>query len=181
MQAGTAALDPAAEVRVTVVDENGQAVAGAQVTVVEPGESPLALWSDFAGRCGFIPRQSGPYQIRTQKPGFYQAVESAWKRARSSVRMVLTHEQIVQEQVNVTASSPGIDTEQTSDETAMNTPEIVNIPYQTSRDIRYLLPFNPGVVQDATEQVHVAGSETWETLDEIDGFDIRSPVNGSWI
>ena len=60
----------------------------------------------------------------------------------------------------------------------MNTPEIVNIPYQTSRDIRNLLPFNPGVVQDATGQVHVAGSETWETLDEIDGFDIRSPVNG---
>ena len=58
----------------------------------------------------------------------------------------------------------------------MNTPEIVNIPYQTSRDIRYLLPFYPGVVQDATEQVHVAGSETWETLDTIDGFDIRSPV-----
>ncbi len=95
-----------------------------------------------------------------------------------SVRIVLTHEQIVQEQVNVTASAPGIDPEQTADTTTMNTPEIVNVPYQTSRDIRYLLPFNPGVVQDATEQVHVAGSETWGTLDELDGFDIRSPVNG---
>ncbi len=179
MQAGTAALDPAAEVRVTVVDENGQAVAGAQVTVVEPGESPLALWSDFAGRCGFVPRQSGPYQIRTGKAGFYLAVESRVEASAKSVRIVLTHEQIVQEQVNVTASAPGIDTEQTSDVTAMNTLEIVSIPYQTSRDIRNLLPYNPGVVQDATEQVHVAGSETWETLDEIDGFDIRSPVNGT--
>ena len=61
----------------------------------------------------------------------------------------------------------------------MNTPEIVNIPYQTSRDIRYLLPFYPGVVQDATEQIHVAGSETWETLDTLDGFDIRSPEEGT--
>ena len=43
----------------------------------------------------------------------------------------------------------GIDTEQTSDKSTMNTPEIVNIPYPTSRDIRNLLPFNPGVVQDA--------------------------------
>ena len=97
----------------------------------------------------------------------------------SNVRVVLAHEQIVREQVNVTASTPGIDTEQISDQSAMNTPEIVNIPYPTSRDIRNLLPFNPGVVQDATGQVHVAGSETWETLDTMDGFDIRSPVSGS--
>ena len=60
----------------------------------------------------------------------------------------------------------------------MNTPEIVNIPYPTSRDIRNILPFNPGVVADVSGQVHVAGSETWETLDEIDGFDVRSPVHG---
>ncbi len=61
----------------------------------------------------------------------------------------------------------------------MNTAEIVNIPYQTSRDIRYLLPFYPGVVQDTSAQVHVAGSETWETLDTIDGFDVRSPAEGT--
>jgi hypothetical protein len=61
----------------------------------------------------------------------------------------------------------------------MNTAEIVNIPYQTSRDIRYLLPFYPGVVQDTSEQIHVAGSETWETLDTLDGFDIRSPEEGT--
>ena len=101
------------------------------------------------------------------------------RSGQKSVKVVLAHEQIVREQVNVTASSPGIDTEQASDQSAMNTPEIVNIPYQTSRDIRYLLPFNPGVVQDATEQVHVAGSETWETLDTMDGFDIRSPAEGT--
>jgi hypothetical protein len=42
-----------------------------------------------------------------------------------------------------------------------------------------VLPFNPGVVPDASGQVHVAGSETWETLDTMDGFDIRSPVGGT--
>ena len=95
------------------------------------------------------------------------------------MRVELEHEQIVREQVNVTASTPGIDTQQVSDKNTMNTPEIVNIPYPTSRDIRNLLPFNPGVVPDATGQVHLAGSETWETLDAMDGFDIRSPVGGS--
>jgi hypothetical protein len=60
----------------------------------------------------------------------------------------------------------------------MNMPEIVNVPYPTSHDIRKLLPFYPGVVPDATGQVHVVGSETWATLDMLDGFDIRSPVSG---
>ncbi|HEV2486836.1 MAG TPA: hypothetical protein VGT08_15000 [Terracidiphilus sp.] len=165
-------------VRLTVIDENGVAVPAAQVNVLEPGQSPLQLWTGYDGHCSFVPRQGAPYQVRSGKPGFYQDVQSDLDPGQDSVRIVLTHEQIVQEQVNVTASVPGIDPEQTSDVTTMNTPEIVNIPYQTSRDIRYLLPFNPGVVQDATGQVHVAGSETWESLDEIDGFDIRSPVNG---
>jgi len=61
----------------------------------------------------------------------------------------------------------------------MNLPEIINVPLiPTSRDIRNLLPFSRSRVQDATGQVHVAGSETWATLDMLDGFDIRSPVSG---
>ncbi len=60
----------------------------------------------------------------------------------------------------------------------MDLPEIINVPYPTSRDIRNLLPFYPGVVQDSTGQIHVNGSETWATLDLLDGFDIRSPVSG---
>jgi len=41
----------------------------------------------------------------------------------------------------------------------------VSIPYPTSRDIRNLLPFNPGVVQDGFGQIPCGGSQTWETLD----------------
>ena len=167
-----------APVTLTVVDENGQAVPGAQVTIAEPGMEPAHLWTDYAGMCNFALRQQKPYQVHVEKAGFYEADESGIDPSQSSVRVVLAHEQIVREQVNVTASTPGIDTQQVSDQSTMNTPEIVNIPYETSRDIRNLLPFNPGVVQDTTGQVHVAGSETWETLDTMDGFDIRSPVNG---
>ncbi len=169
---------PADQIHLTVVDENGVAVPAALLAIIEPGQSDLQLWTDYDGHCSFFPRQRAPYRIRSGKPGFYQDVQNGVDPQANSVRIVLTHVQIVQEQVNVTTSVSGIDPEQTADTTTMNTPEIVNIPYQTSRDIRYLLPFNPGVVEDAAEQIHVAGSETWGTLDEIDGFDIRSPVNG---
>jgi len=168
-----------AHVTVTVVDENGQAVEGAQVTIAEPGAEPAQLWTDYAGNCEYALRQREPYRITVEKAGFYKADESGVGPDQNSVKVVIAHEQIVRQQVNVTASTPGIDTQQVSDQSVMNTAEIVNIPYPTSRDIRNLLPFNPGVVQDETGQVHVAGSETWETLDTMDGFDIRSPVGGS--
>ena len=171
--------NPRAPVTLTVVDENGVAVPGAQVTIVEPGLEAAHLWTDYAGNCSYTLRQETPYQIHVDRAGFYKADESEIDPSRNEVKVVLAHEQIVREQVNVSASAPGIDIEQVSDQSTMNTPEIVNIPYETSRDIRNLLPFNPGVVQDATGQVHVAGAETWETLDTMDGFDIRSPVGGS--
>ena len=168
-----------ARVTVKVVDENGQAIEGAQVTITEPGAAPAQLWTDFAGNCGYVLQQQEPYRLAVEKAGFYKADEDGVDPNLSIVRVMIAHEQIVRQQVDVTASTPGIDTQQVSDQSAMNTPEIVNIPYPTSRDIRNLLPFNPGVVQDETGQVHVAGSETWETLDTMDGFDIRAPEGGS--
>ncbi len=171
--------DLKAPVSVTVVDENGQAVSGAEVTFLEPGKGAVKVHTDFDGHCSDVPSQSAPYEIRIGKPGFYESATDGIDPNEESLRIVLTHEQIVTEEVNVSDSLPGIDAEQTSDQATMNTPEIVDVPYQTSRDIRNLLPFNAGVVQDATGQVHVAGSENWEALDEIDGFDIRSPIYGS--
>jgi hypothetical protein len=171
---------PHQSVLITVTDENGVAVPGAQVTVTSPGVPVLQLWTDYAGHCTFrLPKNPRAYQVTVQKPGFYQSSQSAVDPGLAALRLTIAHEQIVQEQVNVTASPPGINVEQVSNAQIMNTPEIVNIPYPTSRDIRYLLPFNPGVVEGANQQVHVAGSETWQTLDTLDGFDIRSPFSGS--
>ncbi len=167
-----------AAVSLAVVDENGQPVSGAEITLEEPGSAPRQCWTDYAGHCQFAAAPGTPYALRAQKAGYYQTTEKAIDPGLHSVHVELVHEQIVSEKVNVTASTPGLDTQQVSDTVTMNTPEIVNIPYQTSRDIRYLLPYFPGIVQDSTEQVHVAGAETWETEDLLDGFDIRSPVNG---
>jgi len=162
----------------TVSDENGVAVSGAQVIISEPGRRELSLQTDYAGRCTYRVYLSAPYQVAVEKPGFYRAVESNADPHVENLAIVLVHVQVIQQQVNVEASTVGIDPEQTSQKSTMNTPEIVNIPYPTSRDIRNLLPFNPGVVRDASGQIHIAGSETYATLYLLDGFDIRSPVSG---
>jgi hypothetical protein len=170
---------PGPAVTLTVVDEDGLPVEDAEVTLSEPGRSPRHLHTDYAGRSTYTLQTDLPYHLRVEKPGFYQALENQTDVYRQIIEVKLAHEQEVLQEVNVLSSPSGIDLEQTSDKSTFNTAEIVNIPYQTSRDIRNLLPFTPGVVQDATGQIHVAGSPTYATLDLMDGFDIRSPVSGA--
>jgi hypothetical protein len=166
-------------VTLAVVDQNGVIVPAAQVTVEEPSQPSLHIATDYAGRCSWLPRQTQPYRVRIEKPGFYQNTTADLDPGENTLRLVLTHEELLQQEVNVRASTPGIDTEQLSDQKAMDVPEIVNVPYPTNIDIRNLLPFTPGVVADSYGQVHVAGGETYMTLDTLDGFDIRSPIFGT--
>ena len=163
---------------IDVVDETGAAVPDAQVTVQEPGRPAARLATDYAGHSSYTLQGDQPYDLRIEKPGFYLTATGNTETDLHEIRVVLHHEQMLVQQVSVTASVPGIDKEQISDARVMNLPEIFNVPYPTSRDIRNLLPFYPGVIADGTGQVHVIGSETYATLDTLDGFDIRSPVSG---
>ncbi|MFZ0691709.1 MAG: hypothetical protein WBX06_20195 [Acidobacteriaceae bacterium] len=163
----------------TVVDQNGVIVSAAQVTIEEPSQPPLRIATDYAGRCSWTPRQQQPYKVRIEKPGFYQSSAENIDPTEKTLRIALARVELIQQQVDVHASAPGIDPQQVSDQQALNVPEIVNVPYPTNIDIRNLLPFTPGVVADSSGQVHVAGGETWMTLDTLDGFDIRSPVFGT--
>ena len=162
----------------TVLDETGVPVSGAEITLSEPAGSAMLCRTDFAGRCAFSLQGDLPYQVRVQKQGFYEALEKQADAYLQTVEVKLSHEQVVRQEIDVVPSPGGIDLEQVSDKFTLDTPAIVNIPYPTSRDIRNLLPFTPGVVQDGTGQIHVAGSPTYATLDLLDGFDIRSPANG---
>jgi hypothetical protein len=166
-------------ITLTVVDENGVIVPDAQVDLVEPNHPDVRLYTDYAGRSSYTLEGALPYELTVQKADFYRTVANQIDPQLSAVRLVLPHQQIVHQRVDVIGSTPGIDPEQTSDVFKMSTPEIVNIPFPTNRDIRNLLPFTPGVIQDTTGQVHVAGSETFSTLDLLDGFNIRSPVSGT--
>lgn len=175
---GVPSAEGPATVLLSVVDENGLGIADAQVTIQAPTLAPLRKATDYAGRCTWAPR-STTYSVRVEKAGFYRSTAAAVDAQVRSLRMVLAHEQVVQQEVNVTASTPGIDTQQIPDRSTMTTADIVNIPFPTNRDIRNLLPFNPGVVADFSGQVHVAGGSTYMTLDTLDGFDIRSPIYGT--
>src|SRR6185437_1035206 len=133
-------------VTLTVVDENGAAVPSAQVEVQEPGAAAVRVSTDFAGHATY--RVGQAYRLQVRKAGFYESTLQEGDPETPEVRLVLAHEQMVVQQVNVSASAPEIDTQQISDKQTLALPEIINIPYPTSRDIRNLLQYFPGVVQD---------------------------------
>lgn len=175
----TAPAATAHPVTLTVVDQNGVAVSGAQVTIEEPGRPPFRMITDYVGRCTWTPPTPSLYTLQIERGGYYPTTAASLDPRDSSLRLVLTQQETVQQEVSVHATTPGIDPDQISDKIAMNVPEVLNTPFPTYSDIRNLLPFTPSVVPDFTGQVHVAGGETWMTLDTLDGFDIRNPVYGT--
>ncbi|HET7841100.1 MAG TPA: carboxypeptidase-like regulatory domain-containing protein, partial [Terriglobia bacterium] len=176
----SAAKQATTELSISVQDENGVAVPSAHV-FIEPGEGGkrLECETDFAGRCNFAGLAPGTYQLHVTKEGFFEFAQAAIdNRAIEAIEVTLNHQRETVEQVNVTYSPPAIDLKKTSESAKLSDREIIELPYTVSRDIRYALPMLPEVVQDGTGQVHVAGSDTRQTYDRLDGFNINSPVGG---
>ena len=48
-------------VTITVVDEDGLPISGAQITLFEPGRGPVHLQTDYAGRCAYPLENKLPY------------------------------------------------------------------------------------------------------------------------
>src|SRR5437763_12288413 len=166
---------------IVVMDENNIIVPDALVVLTDDtARESMRIHTDAAGRGRFLnldPEHS--FTVQAQKGNFYSVTQQELRfTGAETLELTLPHVQELKETVNVTASAQGIDPAQTSDTKSLGTPEIINIPYPTSRDIRNLLPFLPQVVQDSTGQVHVAGADTYETTDVLDGFEITSPVSG---
>lgn len=176
------ATRPGTSLTLVVSDENGVVIDDALVILTDHDSGDvLQIHTDAAGRGHFLDlNPDHVFTIRAEKSNFYPATKKDLHIAGAqTMEIAVPHVQELKETVNVTASTQGIDPAQTADTRSLGTPEIVNIPYPTSRDIRNILTYLPQVVQDATGQVHVAGADTYETTDVLDGFEITAPVSGN--
>jgi hypothetical protein len=171
---------PTQNLTVTVIDENGVAVASARVQLqAPPPAAPLRCATDFAGHCEFANLSSGAYELRVEKPGFYALVQPDLQVGlAANVDVTLHHQQEAHEVVNVVESPPAIDPAQISAKEELTGTEIIDIPYPATHDYRNALTFIPGITPDAFGQAHVAGAETYQTLLLLDGFNVTQPTNG---
>jgi hypothetical protein len=175
-QTPSAAPGDAHSLTVAVLDENGVAVPSAEVQLQSPNEARRCV-TDPAGRCGFANVNAGPWGLRIEKEGFYLlTIPNIQTSGTLEVR--IAHQQEVKETVNVVESPPAIDPSQVAAQEQLSGLDILNIPYPNTRDYRYALAFIPGVVLDPNAQPHIAGSETYQTLVLLDGFDVTQPANG---
>ena len=164
---------------VVVTDENGVAVSSARV-FLESAPLPAAhCQTDFSGRCPFPLLPAGQYQLRVEKEGFYALTEPSVQITPTSVIEVsISHEQEVREVVDVRESPPAIDPAQVSAQETISGLDVIDMVYPSTHDFRNALNFIPGVVQDQNGQPHVAGAQTYQTVNLLDGFNVTQPANG---
>jgi hypothetical protein len=174
---------PSPPLTVRVVDETGVGVTSARVTLtpLQPASAsaPIRGETDAAGWREFPALAPGLYHLRAEKEGFYAAHrESLQIGEPQTLEVTLHHQQELADAVNVTDSPQAIDPAQTAAAESLDFREIINLPYPVTRDIRSALPFIPGVVADATGQIHVGGAETYQIYNALDGFNISHPASG---
>ncbi|HET9177216.1 MAG TPA: TonB-dependent receptor [Terriglobia bacterium] len=178
-QAG-GALNPTDSLLVIVNDETGLAVPLAHVYLADPNGNTIQKGeTNYAGRYAFRDLSPGNYRLTVEKEGFY-AVRSGNIAIGTleSTEVILNRVREVHQRINVAASPAAIDPAKTSSTHSLTDTEIMNLPYSVPRDIRYALPLLPGVVQDATGQIHINGAPTRQVLDQLDEFNITDPASG---
>ena len=162
-----------------IVDENGASVPSAQITLTPAAGKPLQGETDYAGRKDFSAVAPGVYTLHITKEGFFAVTQTGIHAGEvASADITLHHTREFPEQINVVYSPPAIDLAKTQSSETFTSEEIINLPFPVDRDIRYTLPFLPGVLQDATGQLHVNGSSTRMVFDQIDGFNASDPSSG---
>ncbi len=71
-----------------------------------------------------------------------------------------------------------IESSQTVSQERLTGMDIINVPYPSSHDYRNALNYIPTVFVDPYAQVHVAGSQTYQTVTVLDGLNVTQPSNG---
>jgi Carboxypeptidase regulatory-like domain/TonB dependent receptor-like, beta-barrel/TonB-dependent Receptor Plug Domain len=173
-------LPPSAPVSltVTVLDENRVAVRSAQVTLTDADGNGHRGETDYAGHAIFTDLAPRSYRLRVEKEGFFAVVEKGVQAGiTDTAEVTLNHQRELVERVNVVYSPPAIDPEKTTSSASLSSREVIDLPYPVTRDVRYVLPMLPGVIQDATAQVHVDGSDSPQTLYLLDGFTLNAPAS----
>ena len=171
-----------AQVAVTgrVVDETGAGIEGARVEFRGPdGVNPVAVSSDPAGNFRAILPAPGEYALQAERQGFYlYKGKEAFTDSTSQLTVTLNHVQEFSEKVDVTASPPPIDPQQTAEHKELVNAEIQAIPFPASQDYRNALALMNGVVLDNAGLPHFNGGATSQTNYTLDGFNISDPVTG---
>jgi outer membrane receptor protein involved in Fe transport len=164
-----------------VVDENSAPVGAAQVKFENSSGKVYRTETDSAGRFILQNLHAGDYQAEVRKEGFFLLTGQSFslQAGRNELTLTLNHVQELHEQVQVTAPSNQIDTQDTSQRSTLSARNIRDIPVPNSHVLAESLVALPEIVRDSRNNLHIAGARSGETQYLLDGFEIGDPVNGA--
>jgi len=162
----------------TVADENRLPVPGVQVTLRSATNTERTSTNEL-GQFRFETVSRGDYQFDFDKPDFFR-LSNYDVRIDSAVELsiVLNHEYEMRSQVDVVAAPPQMDPQETQHTDELVAHEIREDPIPGSHVLQNALPALPGVVQDNSGSLHVAGARVEDTSYLLDGFTLNNPATG---
>jgi len=164
-----------------VVDENSVPVGAAQVKFENSAGKVYRTETDAAGRFVLQSLPAGDYKVEVRKEGFFLLSGQSFSLhdGRNELTLTLNHVQELHEQIQVTAPSNQIDTQDTSQRSSLSSRSIRDIPVPNSHVLAASLVTLPEIVHDSRNNLHIAGARSSETQYLLDGFEIGDPVNGA--
>src|SRR5258708_4466446 len=164
-----------------VVDENSVPVGAAQVKVEKGNGKVYRRETDGAGRLILESLLAGNYKVEVRKEGFFLFSGQTFSlhAGRNEFTLTLNHVQELHEQVQVTAPSNQIDTQDTSQRSSLSSRSIRDIPVPNSHVLAASLVALPEIMRDSRNNLHIAGARSGETQYLLDGFEIGDPINGA--
>ena len=174
---------PRGTLAVTVLDENKVAVQAARVAVTGPGGNETCE-TDYAGRCQIMGLAAGTYELRVEKENYFAALEKDLQMGAAegvAADVTLGHQRELVERVDVIYSPPMIDPQKTTLSNTLDERDVIDLPYGVERDLLYSFPLLPGVLPDASAQIHVDGSDSPQTIYLLDGFTFNAPESRDYL
>jgi hypothetical protein len=164
-----------------VIDENGKPVPGIEVKIETSKELAKSTYTDASGAFEFLCRAAGIYRVSLNKAGFFRMTEQSieLKEGDNTASFLINHETEIHEQIDVYSTSEGINPHSAAQDVFLIAREIRDVPVESTYDIRKSLEALPEVINDYSNQLHIAGGRASEIQYLLDGFEIGDPVTGN--
>ncbi len=165
-----------------VLDETNAGAGQARVTMrAADSSSSASAVSDPTGAFSISLPAPGRYLAHVEAEGYFPLDGYAIdvEPDTTEIHLVLSHQREVFESVRVSASPAPIDVDKTSAESKLTGQEILDIPYNSTHDLRLALTLMPGVTQDSAGGLHFDGGRENQTLYSLDGFNFSDPLTGN--
>jgi hypothetical protein len=162
-----------------VEDDTRQPVPGVQVTL-HSGTAVQRTTTNELGQFHFDSVPAGSVLLDFDKAGFFRlnGYAATINAEPVEIAVAMNHEYEIRSQVDVVSTPHEVIPEQTRHEEELVAHEIREDPVPSSHTLQNYLTSIPGVVQDNTGLVHVAGSRVEDTLYTLDGFELNNPATG---